>query len=75
MKTVKVICMQMVLALFLSVPAYSGDISTPGMNTPVPVPSPTPVSDDKDSPGNVTPTNSSVLDSADFIQLLLALMF
>jgi len=74
MKTVKVICITMVLALFLSVPAYAGDISTPGMNAPVPMPSPT-VSDDKDSPEDVTPTNSSGLDSADFFQLLLALMF
>ncbi len=75
MKTVKVICIEMVLALFLSVPAYAGDISTPGMKAITSAPSPTQVSDDKDSPGDVTPKNSSVLDSADFFQLLLALMF
>ena len=40
MKTLKVICIELVLAVFLSANAYAGDISTPGMTAATPIPSP-----------------------------------
>ena len=40
MKTLKVICIELVLTVFLSATAYAVDISTPGMNAPTPIPSP-----------------------------------
>ncbi len=37
MKTLKVICTALVLALVFSVPAYAGDISTPGVKSSSPI--------------------------------------
>ena len=75
MKTLKVICIELVLAVFLSASAYAGDISTPGMTAPTPIPSPTvemsQVSDATESGS----TTSGVLDSANLIQLLVALVY
>jgi hypothetical protein len=74
MKTLKVICTAMVLALVLSVPAYAGDISTPGMTAEPPV-----ITSESTEPGigspGVTSPNSSSLDSADFFEFLLTLIF
>jgi hypothetical protein len=75
MKTLKVICTAMVLALVLSVPAYAGDISTPGMTAEPPV-----ITSESTEPGDigspgVTSPNSSSLDSADFFEFLLTLIF
>jgi hypothetical protein len=66
MKTLKVICTAMVLALVLSVPAYAGDISTPGITTPGPVTS---------EPTEPDTTEPSQLVSADFFEFLLTLVF
>ena len=38
MKTLKAICTAAILALALSVPAYAGDILTPGFTAPPPSP-------------------------------------
>ena len=38
MKTVKAICAAAILALSLSVPAYAGEIQTPGLTAPPPPP-------------------------------------
>ena len=40
MKTLKVICIELVLAVVMSATAHAGDISTPGMTAPTPIPSP-----------------------------------
>ena len=40
MKTLKAICTAAILALALSVPAYAGDIYTPGYTEPPPPPPP-----------------------------------
>lgn len=74
MQTLKVICTAMVLALALSVPAYAGDISTPGMTAEEPVTTSEPTTEPGDigSPGV---TSSTQLDSAYFIELLLTLVF
>jgi hypothetical protein len=75
MKTLKVICIELVLAVFLGASAYAGDISTPGMTAPTPIPSPsTEMSEVSGTTDSVSAT-SGVLDSADLIQLLVALVF
>ncbi|MDQ6654035.1 MAG: hypothetical protein M3Y84_15000 [Acidobacteriota bacterium] len=38
MKTLKAICTAAILALALGVPAYAGEISSPGSPSPAPVP-------------------------------------
>jgi len=69
MKTLKVICTAMVLGLVLSVPAYAGDISTPGITTGPPVPT-----SESAAPGEInTPGFTST--SADFFEFLLTLVF
>lgn len=77
MKTLKVICIELVLALSLSVSAHAGDISSPGMTAPTPIPSPrTEMSEsDRITASDSEYTTSSVLDSAELMQLLVALMF
>ena len=75
MKTLKVICIELVLAVFLSVTAYAGDISTPGMTAPDPTPSPSIETYEVSGTTDSISTTSGVLDSADLIQLLLALVF
>ena len=75
MKTLKAICIELVLALFLSVSAYAGDISTPGMTTPTPIPSP-----GNEMSGGETATvseslTSGVLESAGLMQMLVSLVF
>ncbi|HKO62886.1 MAG TPA: hypothetical protein VJV03_17105 [Pyrinomonadaceae bacterium] len=77
MKTLKVICIELVLALSLSVSAHAGDVSSPGMTAPTPIPLPkTEMSEsnriEASDPGYPT---GSVLDSAELMQLLVALMF
>ena len=75
MKKLKVICIELVLAVFLSATAYAGDISTPGMTAPTPIPSPsTEMSEVSGTtePVSITP---GVLDSANLIQLLVELVF
>ena len=77
MKTLKVICIQLVLAVFLSVSVSAGDVSTPGITAASPIPSPTAgMSEGVD--GTVTEpvsTTSGILESADLIQLMVALIF
>ena len=75
MKTLKVICMELVLAVFLSATAYAGDISTPGMTAPTPIPSPRIEMSEVSSTTDPVSTTSGVISSADFIQLLIALVF
>ena len=72
MKTLKVICTALVLALVLSVPAYAGDISTPGFTSSDPTT--TSATGDISTPGFNAPA-SSQLDSADFFEFLLTLVF
>ena len=75
MKTLKVICMSMVLGLVLSVPTYAGDISSPGNTTTSPTTTSEPAEPgDIDTPG-LTSSSSSQLNSADFFELLLTLVF
>lgn len=77
MKTLKVICIELVLVVFLSVSAFAGDISTPGATAPTPIPSPR--TGMSESIGATTTdsvsTASGVLEPTDLIQLLVALMF
>ena len=75
MKTLKVICIELVLAVFLSVTAYAGDISTPGMTAATPIPSPSTEMSEASGTTAQGSTTPDVLDSADFIQLLVALVF
>lgn len=75
MKTLKVICIELVLAVFLSATAYGGDISTPGMTAPTPIPSPGTEMSVISGPMDPVSTTSGVLDPADLIQLLIALVF
>jgi hypothetical protein len=71
MKTLKVICTSMVLSLVLSVPAYAGDISTPGVTSTGSITTPQPI-----EPGDIsTPGLTTQLDSADFFEFLLTLVF
>ncbi|HEV2826573.1 MAG TPA: hypothetical protein VGW76_03150 [Pyrinomonadaceae bacterium] len=44
MKTFKAICTAAILALALTVPAYAGDVETPGKTPPIPSPSPSKIS-------------------------------
>jgi hypothetical protein len=68
MKSLKAICMATLLALVLSVPAYAGDINTPGAPTP-------PGSGQTTNPVTSDPnTASGDLDSPGFPELLLALL-
>ena len=73
MKTLKVICIELVLAVFLSATAYAGDISTPGMTAATPIPSPR--TEMSEVSGTTDPATFGVLDSADLIQLLVSLVF
>jgi hypothetical protein len=75
MKTLKVVCMATVLALVLSVPAYAGDISTPGITTSGPITTSEPAEPgDTGTPG-LTLSTSDQLDSADFFEFLITLVF
>jgi hypothetical protein len=69
MKTFKVICTAMVLSLVLSVPAYAGDISTPGVASGTPI-----VPSQPTEPGEIN-TPGFTSSSADFFQFLLTLVF
>ena len=74
MKTLKVICLELVLAIFLSVSAQAGDISTPGVTaTPIPTPG-TEMSDSYCATDSGFST-SDYLDSADLIQLFVEMIF
>jgi hypothetical protein len=75
MRTLKMICTAMVLALALSVPAYAGDISTPGMTAEGPVTTSEPTEPGDIGSPDVTSSTSSQLDSADFFEFLLTLVF
>lgn len=75
MKTLKVICIELVLAVFLGASAYAGDISTPGMTAPTPIPSPSTEMSEVCGTTDSDSATSGVLDSADLIQLLVALVF
>ena len=77
MKTLKVICIELVLALSLSVTAHAGDVSSPGMTAPTPIPSPGTEMSESDGTTASDPgfTTGSVLDPAEIMQLLVALMF
>jgi hypothetical protein len=65
MKTLKAICTAAILALALSVPAYAGDMHTPGAPSP----------GDVSTPGKtvVTPTDSGDIGSPGFADILWAL--
>lgn len=75
MKTLKVICMELVLAVFLSATAYAGDISSPGMTAPTPILSPSTEMSEVSGTTDSASTTSGVLDSANLIQMLVALVF
>ena len=75
MKTLKVICIELVLAIFLSATAYAGDISTPGMTAETPIPSTSTEMSDVSGTTDSVCTTSEVLDSAYLIQLLVELVF
>ena len=75
MKTLKVICMELVLAVFLSATAYAGDISSPGMTAPTPILSPSTEMSEVSATTDSASTTSGVLDSANLIQMLVALVF
>ena len=75
MKTLKVICIELVLAVVMSATAYAGDISTPGMTAPTPIPSPSTEMSEVSGTTDSVSTTSGVLESADLIQLLVALVF
>lgn len=75
MKTLKVICIELVLAVFLTATAHAGDISTPGMTAPTPIPSPNAEMSQVSSTTESLSTTSGVLESADLIQLLVALVY
>ena len=75
MKTLNVICMELVLAVFLSATAYAGDVSSPGMTAPTPIPSPSTEMSEVSSTTDSVSTTSGVLDSASLIQLLVALVY
>lgn len=75
MKTLKVICIELVLTVFLSATAYAGDISTPGMTAPTPIPSPSAEMSQVSSTTESLSTSPGVLESTDLIQLLVALVF
>ncbi|MCA1605794.1 MAG: hypothetical protein LC775_10050, partial [Acidobacteria bacterium] len=69
-------CIELVLAVFLSATAYAGDISTPGMTAaPTPIPSPSTEMSDVSGTTDSGSTTPGVLDSANLIQLLVALVF
>ena len=75
MKTLNVICMELVLAVFLSATAYAGDVSSPGMTAPTPIPSPSTEMSERSGTTDSTSNTSGVLDSANLIQMLVALVF
>jgi hypothetical protein len=74
MKTVKAICVSIVLALALSVPAYAGDVLTPGVTCPD---SGTPVVT-APAPGETEVTSTGTSDTttatSGMVQLLLAIV-
>lgn len=75
MKTLKAICTAAILALALSVPAYAGDVHTPGSPDPGDVSTPgetTPAPGDIDFSG-VTSTDSGDIGSPGFADILWAL--
>jgi hypothetical protein len=73
MKTLKAICPALVLTLVLVVPAYAGDIQTPGSPAPPP-PSPMRQSDTLDSASTLTAECSTNGDiTTDFAEILWAL--
>lgn len=72
MKTLKVICTSMVLGLVLSVPAYAGDISTPGITSSDPT-APATEPGEIHTTGLTAPASSQV--SADVVGFLLTLVF
>ena len=75
MKTLKVICIELVLAVFLSVNAYGGDISTPGMTAATPIPSPSTEMSEVSGTADSISATYDVIDSADLIQLLVTMVF
>ena len=75
MKTLKVICMELILAVFLSATAYGGDISSPGMTAATPIPSPSTEMSEVSGTTDSVSTTPGVLDSASLIQLLVELVF
>jgi hypothetical protein len=75
MRTLKVICTVTVLSLVLSAPVHAGDISTPGITTPVPITgSPSPAPSGTSSPDEALPS-STEFDAADFFEFVLSLVF
>ena len=74
MKTLKVICIELVLAVFLTATAYAGDISTPGM-TATPIPPTTQEMSDVSGTTDPASTTSGVLVPVDIILLLVTLVF
>jgi hypothetical protein len=74
MKTLKAICPTLLLALILVVPAYAGDIQTPGAPAPPPPPSPMLQSPESDSASTLTAECSTSGDiTTDFAEILWAL--
>ena len=75
MKTLKAICTAAILALALSVPAYAGDMQTPGCANPGDISTPgetTAAPGDIDSPA-VTSTDPGDIGSPGFADILWAL--
>ncbi|MCA1600440.1 MAG: hypothetical protein LC776_01925 [Acidobacteria bacterium] len=72
MRNLKPICAAVILGLALSIPAYAGNIHTPGNTNPPPPPA-------QNSTGNVgtagvTPAASEDTNTPDFVAVLLALL-
>ena len=75
MKRLKAICTAAIVALALSVPAYAGEINTPGYTSPAPgTPVVTePASGEISSPG-VASTSPGDAETAGLVELLLAII-
>lgn len=77
MKSVKAICTAAIVALALSVPAYAGEISSPGCSSPIPDAPPaiaSPAPGDVQAPA-VTSTTAGEMGTPGFAEFLSALIW
>ena len=71
MKTLKAICLAVILALTLSLPAYAGEVQTPGNPAPTPTPRPSSnMSGDMSEPTVTDLGNTSTVSFADLLWVL-----
>ncbi len=61
MKTLKAICTAAILALALSVPAYAGDLLSPGVTSPPPPPPPTNITVEINMPTATSPDLGDII--------------